>query len=161
MPSKALRPLSSTCLFHCASVRPARAGVCVSRSPLCPVTTTCPGRSQRGERPPCPLARADLASVSHGLLTYGKPACPCGDLHSKAHPDEKYLPTSTGCQRLKVAICTDVSTSPLNPSDPPPSQPGPRPSLDAPGSLHWAKCSGDSVRSLRSSQSPSHTPVRL
>lgn len=76
MPSKALRPLSSTCLFHCASVRPARAGVCVSRSPLCPVTTTCPGRSQRGERPPCPLARADLASVSHGLLTYGKPGRP-------------------------------------------------------------------------------------
>lgn len=137
--------------------------------PFCaPMTTTCPGRSQGGERPLCPLARADLASVSHGFLIYGKPTRPCGDLHSKAYPNRKYLTTSKGCQRLKVAIGRDVSTSPRNPSDPPPSHPGqkiaPRPSLDpspTPGSLHWVKCPGDSARSLQSSLCPSHTTAGL
>lgn len=135
----------------------------MSLAPLCaPMTTTCPWRSLRGERPLCPLARGALALVAHGFLINGKPTRPCGDLRSKAYPDGKHLTASKGCQRLTVSICTDGSTSPLNPSDPPPSQPGqkiaPRPSLEPPGSLPRVNCSG-TVSAPCEALSPHHTPL--
>lgn len=64
------------------------------------------------------LARSDLVPVPCPSLVSGKPTCPCGELHFKAFPGEKYLIASKRHQRQEVAFCEDVCESLLKPSDP-------------------------------------------